>query len=649
MAGQGNLFPKDFSQWLSTFLIVTVLQGLHSTSIRADIPPVEKVKKENIDPVLEKKINDDPSQEHSLAETIQKNLTSLALTPTDSQKKTKENAHWYVRQRLDWRLRGTKDKVLKECTKDLSKRPFCVALRDLDRRERNNFRHRSIISYLQSIHSRYEINSWIKSGDVAQLSTATTSGIRQAFHKINSPNTLNKLLAHTLAAPTCKSSTLTQLLGTKLEEFLSDTENHPEYSIDYKKTVIQLYEKAASCPTNESVDRARYRLSLFYIWDNQCKSAMPHLDYLSGLSGSNDYAPRALFWKIQCTERLTEGLKEHLTEHLQTKTSESEVPSEAVYRQTQQTLMSKYPFSFHALLAQKNNAQKLPIALKADSSIQFRTTNNPILNEKIKAVEALLEIKESRLAQEILDNLGRELDSSDPEFRLYVGVLYHRLNFYLKNFQLLSKVFRDDSSLISKAAMELYYPKSPLQFYDLAKTELDEKLLFSLIRQESGFNTKAKSKVGARGLMQIMPGTAKRFERIRRYDKLFDPVFNLKIGSKYFVGLLEKYHGDAELALAAYNAGPKRVDQWLVTYPVKDRILFLDLIPFKETREYVASIARNYYWYAHLYPKMSAIAENTAFSEHALAKSPGQLFRFLVAPNPELPIANNGKVSTLVE
>jgi soluble lytic murein transglycosylase len=73
------------------------------------------------------------------------------------------------------------------------------------------------------------------------------------------------------------------------------------------------------------------------------------------------------------------------------------------------------------------------------------------------------------------------------------------------------------------------------------------------------------------------------------------------LGVKFFSSLLDRFSGDAELALAAYNAGPERVDSWLKRYPVANRALFVDLIPFRETRDYVSLIARNYYWYQALY------------------------------------------------
>jgi soluble lytic murein transglycosylase len=65
-----------------------------------------------------------------------------------------------------------------------------------------------------------------------------------------------------------------------------------------------------------------------------------------------------------------------------------------------------------------------------------------------------------------------------------------------------------------------------------------------------------------------------------------------------------RYEGDVELALAAYNAGSEVVDKWARRYPVKNRLLFLDLIPYAETRNYVTLIGRNYYWYSKLYAEL---------------------------------------------
>ena len=135
-------------------------------------------------------------------------------------------------------------------------------------------------------------------------------------------------------------------------------------------------------------------------------------------------------------------------------------------------------------------------------------------------------------------------------------------------------------------------------------------LILSIIRQESEFDTSARSRVGAQGLMQLMPYTAKTVSKQAKvtYSKsklTRDPEYNINLGSFYISGLLSNYGGSYPFATAAYNAGPKRVKYWkkINKNPQKGQIDYVDwieLIKFKETRNYVQRVLENYNVYRYI-------------------------------------------------
>lgn len=124
------------------------------------------------------------------------------------------------------------------------------------------------------------------------------------------------------------------------------------------------------------------------------------------------------------------------------------------------------------------------------------------------------------------------------------------------------------------------------------KHNIDASWAFAIARRESSFMRDAHSSAGAKGLMQIMPATAKQLERktiSTRY--LLNAKNNINLGTKYLKRLLERNKGNAVLATASYNAGPHRVKQWLKKKSSNlPADIWIETIPFKETREYVKSV-----------------------------------------------------------
>ena len=148
----------------------------------------------------------------------------------------------------------------------------------------------------------------------------------------------------------------------------------------------------------------------------------------------------------------------------------------------------------------------------------------------------------------------------------------------------------------------------------------DSAFILSIIRQESEFDLSANSHAGAKGLMQLMPYTAKLVSKQAKlpYSKsrlTKDPEYNINLGCHYIAGLILQYDGAYPFAVAAYNAGPNRVKYWkkINKNPQKKQINYVDwveLIKFRETRNYVQRVLENYNVYRYILEKKPIKMEN---------------------------------------
>ncbi len=188
------------------------------------------------------------------------------------------------------------------------------------------------------------------------------------------------------------------------------------------------------------------------------------------------------------------------------------------------------------------------------------------------------------------------------------SLLYYQQNHF---FQAFSK-FRGNFRLLESVHLPnflsgIFFPR---HYQDLVtaysrKQEVDPALVLALIREESFFRSDVRSPANAYGLMQLLHGTARQVAngsglKVKAKD-LYDPELNIRLGLEYLKTLLDRYDGRLYLALAAYNAGPHRVDQWLQDFPLADEEEFIEMIPFSETRNYVKNILRNYFFYRYYY------------------------------------------------
>jgi soluble lytic murein transglycosylase len=164
-------------------------------------------------------------------------------------------------------------------------------------------------------------------------------------------------------------------------------------------------------------------------------------------------------------------------------------------------------------------------------------------------------------------------------------------------------------------------PAAPRRFWELLfplpykadvvrtarERDLDPYLLAGLIRQESEFDPQALSRSKAYGLTQIRPATGRQYARKAGVSKvtvrvLYQPTANLKIGSSILRSMLDQQGGKVEQTLAAYNAGPRMVVEWMAWNAYREPAEFVESIPFTETRDYVQAVLRNAEMYRRLYP-----------------------------------------------
>ena len=227
-------------------------------------------------------------------------------------------------------------------------------------------------------------------------------------------------------------------------------------------------------------------------------------------------------------------------------------------------------------------------------------------NRLIRHVRLLKEMDRTKFSKDILKHLATLNIEKGSE------ILAAKLSTEIGRF--------DYAIQISKKAS---YEKRFINTYNYPVISIPEKinkkgmpsqeLVLAIIRQESEFDARANSYVGAQGLMQIMPATARLVARNLKttYSKSLlksDTSYNIKLGTYYFNSLLEDYDGVFPFAIGAYNAGPNRIKSWVKRYgdPNRGEIDFIDwveLIRFKETRNYVQRVIENINVYKYILNK----------------------------------------------
>ena len=273
-----------------------------------------------------------------------------------------------------------------------------------------------------------------------------------------------------------------------------------------------------------------------------------------------------------------------------------------------------YPLSFYTLKIRQERG------LSAFGNGDFGGVTHPALKDPsllaLGGEEVLVFQKVKELENVgLMDWAGVELqaigyDKNRPVLMLYVADWLEKLdvrgpsiNYFTRLATQSPKIrmFLDIKNIVPR-----YYFEDLKKALSLRKMryKIDPYLVLSLTRQESAFNEKAVSSADARGLMQLLPKTAKNVAKTIKFSKkidLFDPQQNMLMGTALITQLLTRYEGKTYLALAAYNAGPGPVNRWIKARGHLPPLDFVEAIPYKETRFYVLTIMRNYLVYHAVY------------------------------------------------
>ena len=349
-------------------------------------------------------------------------------------------------------------------------------------------------------------------------------------------------------------------------------------------------------------DNSEYQDALFeYLWsyvlDNHQKKGLAFVtEKVKNKSIAENLDPRVLFWMSYL--QYENGQKTKSIKNFE-------------------KIIQKYPLSFYAILSAKVLGESKGISSNQIFLEELKANRPKKVN--ISKVDKTL-IKRSLLWAKVyhpaflnaeIDELENIQDSQSRQTNLISLANSLKENqLYLESFKVLYKSIHRKYIALDDLTINILFPKPYFNQIEKNSKNFDPIIALSLIRQESGFNKRARSHVGARGLMQLMPSTARQFRKRLKKRHLYNPNLNIKIGTSYFKNLLKHYDNNLVYSLAAYNAGERRVNEWQEEYLTSDSILEnIENIPFNETKKYVKLIFRNMFFYKLLTPNQ---AQDTA-------------------------------------
>ncbi len=257
-------------------------------------------------------------------------------------------------------------------------------------------------------------------------------------------------------------------------------------------------------------------------------------------------------------------------------------------------MSASYSNSFYGLLS-ASYTQDNTIFTSKNTNFSYKE-NVDINKDLIVAINILGAADRKYLAAKFIDNI----------YELYPETINpNNLSNIANNAHLTQTAIRlSKKAGINKINLEHLYPTNdfPLNINEKNKLFSINNLIHAIIHQESEFASEAISYSGAMGMMQIMPNTAKMLSRLEKIefeeDRLSrDSSYNVILGSRYISDLINDFDGSYVYAISSYNAGPTRVRSWIRSNREIEILDWIELIPYRETRNYVKSVLRNAQYY----------------------------------------------------
>ena len=373
----------------------------------------------------------------------------------------------------------------------------------------------------------------------------------------------------------------------------------------FKNESLKYYEKAYALISKKNLkDEAKFKILWNHIKYDKFKESLKTVEKYKIIENFSQQSSKVKFWTAYLLKKSGEdSISSHLFDQIikADPLSYYSILSKREYANYDLSVYSDKDQIFsHIEVSEKNFSQNFLDNIE-EAKVWANLTYHPF------ASRLLSEIAKTNAKDVIINkHVLKDFDDNDLNKVLAVSMLneFKKETDFLSSFRLLNSYLSNHIMKINEFDLKYIFPQRYLNIISKYSGEVDPLFILSLIRQESAFDHDIVSHANARGLMQLLPQTARALGKIKSNNDLFKPEINIKLGSKYLNELMNKFDGNLIYTLSAYNAGPTKTRSWIRDiFDETDPLKLIEEIPYKETRMYVKLIYRNLYFYQFLYQK----------------------------------------------